>query len=352
MVVTSMAKVLFKWKSHGKIHGPQHPAILKRPLRERLPCCQCWCRRAPRCYQLITTLRFRPKVLVDVSKIDTATVLLGRRISFPVGFAPTAAQMIADQVGELGTAQAARDAGTVMIVSCLSTMSLEDIRASAPDCLLWQQTYLLSNRSLTKAIVKRAEEQNVAAIVVTVDSNADGQAASLRRKKFVLPHGLRVSCTFGICREVVAAFPSEQAEMGLRAYKNGASAVMVSNHGGRVLDDVPAALDALPEVVAAVGNRMEVYMDGGVRSGADAVKALSLGARAVFIGRPIFWGLAYRGKQGVDKVLDILRSEFNLTIRLLGVPDAKNLCTNFVVREQYYSQPLHKNSAPRQPRVD
>ncbi|XP_075559628.1 2-Hydroxyacid oxidase 2-like [Dermacentor variabilis] len=97
---------------------------------------------------------------------------------------------------------------------------------------------------------------------------------------------------------------------------------------------------------------MEVYMDGGVRSGADAVKALSIGARAVFIGRPIFWGLAYRGKQGVDKVLDILRSEFNHTIQLLGVPDAKNLCTDVVVREQYYSQTLHKNCAPRHPGVD
>ncbi|XP_054930945.1 2-Hydroxyacid oxidase 1-like [Dermacentor andersoni] len=139
------------------------------------------------------------------------------------------------------------------------------------------------------------------------------------------------------------------AEMALRAYKNGASAVMVSNHGGRVLDGDPAPIDALPEVVAAVGDRMEVYMDGGVRSGADAVKALSIGARAVFIGRPIFWGLAYRGKQGVDKVLDILRSEFNLTIQLLGVPNAKDLCNDVVVREQYYSQPLHKNCAPRRP---
>ncbi|XP_075559899.1 uncharacterized protein LOC142591456 [Dermacentor variabilis] len=137
-----------------------------------------------------TRLRFRPKVFVDVSKIDTATVLLGRRISFPVGFSPTAAQMIADRVGELGTAQAARDAGTVMIVSAMSTVSLEDIRAGAPGCLLWQHTYLFSNRSLTKSIVRRAEQQDFAAIVVTVDSHVDGQTTSLNKNQLVLPEGL------------------------------------------------------------------------------------------------------------------------------------------------------------------
>ncbi|KAL3218407.1 hypothetical protein MRX96_005917 [Rhipicephalus microplus] len=108
------------------------------------------------------------------------------------------------------------------------------------------------------------------------------------------------------------------AESALAAYQNGATAVIVSNHGGRLLDGDPATIEALPEVVAAVGDRMEVYLDGG-------------------------------GKAGVDKVLDILRSEFNRTIQLLGVPDAKNLCTDFVSREPYYTEPLHRNDPPRHP---
>ncbi|KAH7943409.1 hypothetical protein HPB52_007812 [Rhipicephalus sanguineus] len=115
-------------------------------------------------------LRFRPRSLVDVSKIHTATTVLGRRISFPVGFSPSAAHMIAHADGEFGTAQAARDAGTVMIVSAMSTASLEDIRASAPDCLLWQQMYIFRNHSLTESMIRRAEYQGFGAIVVTVDS--------------------------------------------------------------------------------------------------------------------------------------------------------------------------------------
>ncbi|XP_065303128.1 L-lactate oxidase-like [Dermacentor albipictus] len=331
-----------------------------------------------------TRLRFRPKVLVDVSKVNTATTVLGRRISFPVGFSPSAAHKIADRLGELGTARAARDAGTLMIVSAMSTTSLEDIRASVPDGLLWLQTYIFSNRSLTESLVRRAERQGFAAVVVTADSPVTGQAASLGMNKFVLPEGLSFanleaswpgkSFTFDPSSEhfvgnllspsatwddlrwlrSISTLPIVvkgvlTAGEALMAYQNGASAIMVSNHGARQLDGDPATIEALPEVVAAVGDRMEVYLDSGVRSGADAVKALSIGARAVFVGRPVLWGLAYKGKEGVDKVLDILWSEFNRTIQLLGVPDAKNLCTDFVVREQYYSQALPRNCAPKHP---
>nr|XP_050041439.2 2-Hydroxyacid oxidase 1-like [Dermacentor andersoni] len=279
---------------------------------------------------------------------------------------------------------AARDAGTLMIVSAMSTTSLEDIRANAPDCLLWQQTYIFANRSLTESLVRRAERQGFAAVVVTADSPVAGQAVSLGMNKFVLPEGLSFanleaswpgkSFTFDPSSEdfvgnllspsatwddlrwlrSISTLPIVvkgvlTAGEALTAYQNGASAILVSNHGARQLDGDPATIEALPEVVAAVGDRMEVYLDGGVRSGADAVKALSIGARAVFVGRPVLWGLAYKGKEGVDKVLDILRSEFNRTIQLLGVPDAKNLCTDFVVREQYYAQALPRNCAPKHP---
>lgn len=271
-----------------------------------------------------------------------------------------------------------------MIVSAMSTASMEDIRARVPDCLLWQQMYIFRNRSLTESMARRAAHQGFAAIVVTVDSPVSGQAVSLSKNMFVLPEGLRFanleaswpdrSFTFepskedfignllsssatwedfrwlrGLTPLPLVAKGVMTAESALMAYQSGASAVLVSNHGARQLDGDPATIEALPEVVAAVGDRMEVYLDGGVRSGADAVKAVSIGARAVFVGRPVLWGLAYNGKQGVDKVLGILRSEFNRTIQLLGVPDVKNLCTDFVVREPYYSQPLHRNCAPRHP---
>ncbi|KAL1473045.1 hypothetical protein MTO96_038965 [Rhipicephalus appendiculatus] len=303
-------------------------------------------------------LRFRPRTLVDVSRNSYWYYN-----------------------GELGTAQAARDAGTVMIVSAMSTASMEDIRASAPDCLLWQQMYIFRNRSLTKSMIRRAEHQGFAAIVVTVDSPVTGQAVSLGKNMFVLPEGLRFanleasspgrSFTFDPSKEdfignllsssatwddfrwlrTITTLPLVAkgvltAESALAAFQNGASAVLVSNHGARQLDGDPATIEALPEVVAAVGDRMEIYLDGGVRSGADAVKAVSIGARAVFVGRPVLWGARL---QRVDKVLDIFSSEFNRTIQLLGVPDANNLCTDFVVREPYYSQPLHRNCAPKQP---
>lgn len=329
-------------------------------------------------------LRFRPRSLVDVSKIDTSTTVLGHKISFPVGFSPSAAHMLSHRDGEFGTAKAARDAGTVMILSVASTVSLEDVRASAPDCLLWQQIYIFKNRTFTESIVRRAEHQGYAAIVVTVDSPVSGQSSYITKQMLQLTDGLRFANmeaswpgrpfkfahfaenTMGgllsssvtwedfrwlrsITRLPLVAKGILTAESALEAYNNGAAAVMVSTHGGRQLDEDLASIEALPEVVVAVGNRMEVYLDSGVRSGADAVKALSLGARAVFVGRPVHWGLAYNGKAGVDKVLEIFRSEFNRTIQLLGVPDAKSLCTDFIARESGYSQPLHRNCAPKNP---
>ncbi|KAH8037871.1 hypothetical protein HPB51_018359 [Rhipicephalus microplus] len=147
-------------------------------------------------------------------------------------------------------------------------------------------------------------------------------------------------------------------ESALEAYNNGAAAVMVSTHGGRQLDEDLASIEALPEVVVAVGNRMEVYLDSGVRSGADAVKALSLGARAVFVGRPVHWGLAYNVRistscfQAFAQMAWAARQLLSFTERhgtVTGVPDAKSLCTDFIARESGYSQPLHRNCAPKNP---
>ncbi|XP_077495507.1 uncharacterized protein LOC144106535 isoform X2 [Amblyomma americanum] len=332
--------------------------------------------------------RFRPRILVDVEAVNTSTTVLGRAISFPVGLSPSAAHKLANAAGEIGTAQAAQEAGTVMILSCLSTVSLEEVRASAPDCVLWQQVYIFRDRFLTESLVKRAAAQGFAAIVLTVDSPVPGDGVARLKYLAHLPEGLRsfanvqasfkniTSSTDGDHGEYPISIDSADsvtakdlqwlcalselpvvvkgvltAEAALTAYQNGAAAVMVSNHGGRQLDGTPATINALPEVVAAVADRMEVYLDGGVRSGADVAKALSLGARAVFVGRPVLWGLAYDGKHGVDNVLNILREELERTIRLLGCPDTNDLCEDFVVHEDHYLRHLRCNPSRREMRV-
>lgn len=324
--------------------------------------------------EAFTRLRFRPRMLVDVSNVNTATRLLGLSVSFPVGFSPSAAHKMADPVGEVGTAQAAQDAGTVMILGAWSSTTLEEVRASAPDCLLWQQTYIFANRSLTESLVQRAAAQGFSAIVVTVDSPVGGQVANAEKNKFSLPPGVSFanmeasapghSFTFDVNSDdfignthsanvtwkdikwlcslsdlPVVVKGVLTPESAWKAYEHGAAAILVSNHGGRQLDGDPATIEVLPDIVAAVGDRMEVYMDGGVRFGSDVVKALCLGARAVFVGRPVFWGLAYKGKEGLDELLNILKDELVRTLKLLGSPDSNDLCPAFVVREEYYSRP-------------
>ncbi|XP_065302343.1 2-Hydroxyacid oxidase 1-like [Dermacentor albipictus] len=262
-----------------------------------------------------------------------------------------------------------------MILSSLSTVTLEDVRAAVPGCLLWQQTYIFRNRSLTESLVKRAAASGFAAIVVTADSPVPGDGVLHHAYLSQLPHGLSfanlvatytdqvigcklqdtyssdmdslASATFsdiewlcGLSKLPVVVKGVLTVEAALQAHRHGAAAVIVSNHGGRQLDGTPATIDVLPEIVAAVGDKMEVYLDGGVRTGADVVKALALGAKAVFVGRPVLWGLAYDGRPGVDKVLHMLREELQHTMRLLGCSDIKDLCEEFLITRNPCSIPL------------
>ncbi|XP_049273542.1 uncharacterized protein LOC119399232 [Rhipicephalus sanguineus] len=328
-------------------------------------------------------LRFRPRMLVDVSRVSTATTLLGQPVSMPVGCAPSAMQQLAHTDGEIGTAQATEAAGTVMILSSMSTISLEEIRHKAPNCTLWLQVYIYKDRALTESLVKRAAAAGFSAIVLTADSPVFGQKIMANKYRFHLPRHLR----FGTLeRSLPTATVKNHAdfdafvddhispsvtwsdvawlrkvsglpvvmkgvltpEAAIKCYESGAAAIIVSNHGGRQLDATPASIDALPEIVDAVGDRLEVYLDSGVRTGADVVRALALGARAAFVGRPVLWGLAYNGMKGVSTVLDIYRSELERTLRLLGCPDVAELTPEFVVHKSYFSSP-HYRLRPRFP---
>jgi isopentenyl diphosphate isomerase/L-lactate dehydrogenase-like FMN-dependent dehydrogenase len=290
----------------------------------------------------------RPRVLVDVSEVTTGTTVLGREVSMPVLVAPTAFQRLAHPEGEVAAARAAAGAGTVMCQSTLSSVTPGELAAAAPGARLWFQLYWSSDRGFTSDLLASVGAAGFEAVVLTVDFPAaagrrerDLRAAfrlpddlvtpnipgSLRRQDFhnALGEIVDSSLTWRDLEWLREASPLPvvlkgilTAEDALLAAEYGAAGVIVSNHGGRQLDGVAASLDALPEVVEAVGERVEVLVDGGVRRGTDVVKALALGARAVLVGRPIVWGLAVRGEPGAREVLELFRREFRLGLTLLG----------------------------------
>ena len=311
------------------------------------------------------SLEIWPRVLVDVSQRTLATTVLGEAVTLPVLIAPTAYQRMAHPDGECATARAASAAGTLMVVSTLSTTSLEDVSASAPGPK-WFQLYVHRDRALTESLIDRAVRANYRAIVLTVDAPLLGRRLADVRNRFALPPGL----TMANFEASASARPADQRDSALanyvatrhdpsitwkdlawlrdraklplilkgivrgddarRAVDHGVDAIVVSNHGGRQLDGAPAGIDALETVVAAVGGRCEVYVDGGVRWGTDVFKALALGARAVLIGRPILWGLAVGGDVGAQRVLEILRDELSMAMALAGCADVRAIDASLV----------------------
>jgi isopentenyl diphosphate isomerase/L-lactate dehydrogenase-like FMN-dependent dehydrogenase len=291
--------------------------------------------------------QLRPRVLVDVSEVSTGVTVLGSEVSMPLLVAPTAFQRLAHPEGELATARAAASAGTVMCQSTLSSVTPEELAAAAPGARLWFQLYWSSDRGFTSELLARVLEAGFEAVVFTVDFPAAGRRERDLRAAFTLPDDLvtpnipeslqrqdfhaalgqivdttltwrdlewlRETCSLPVLLKGILS-----AEDALLAAEHGADGVIVSNHGGRQLDGVPASLDALPEVVEAVGERLEVLVDGGVRRGTDVLKALALGARAVLVGRAAVWGLAVGGEQGVREVLELLRAEIALGLTHLG----------------------------------
>ncbi|XP_023391138.1 hydroxyacid oxidase 2 [Pteropus vampyrus] len=289
--------------------------------------------------------RLRPRYLRDVSQVDTRTTVQGQEISAPICISPTSFHCLAWPDGEMSTARAAQAAGICYITSTYASCTLEDIVAAAPRGLRWFQLYVQTDRQLTQQLIQRAESLGFKALVITVDVPKTGNRRQnirnqLDLKKMLMLKDLRspkegnsalrlqmslidssfcwndLSWIQSITRLPIilkGILTKEDAELALKHKVDG---IIVSNHGGRQLDGVPASVDALPEVVAAVKGSMEVYMDGGIRTGNDVLKALALGAKCVFLGRPILWGLAYKGEHGVEEVLNMLKDEFHTSMAL------------------------------------
>ncbi|TFK08693.1 sodium-coupled neutral amino acid transporter 2 [Platysternon megacephalum] len=300
-------------------------------------------------------LRLYPRMLRDVSVMDLSTSVFGQKISMPICVGATAMQRMAHVDGETATAKACRSLGTGMMLSSWATSTIEEVAQAAPDGLHWLQLYIYKDREVTRSLVQRAERAGYKGIFVTVDTPLLGKRFDDVRNKFQLPPHLRMKNfntddlafssekgygeNSGLAVYVAQAIDPSikwedlkwlrgltslpivakgilRADDAREAVKHGVNGILVSNHGARQLDGVPATIDVLPEIVEAVEGKVEVFLDGGVRKGTDVLKALALGATAVFIGRPIIWGLVYQGEEGAKEVLQMLKEEFQLAMAL------------------------------------
>ena len=300
-------------------------------------------------------LRLRPHVLRDVAEVSTATTLLGSQAPTPLLVAPMAYHRMCHPDGEAASAAGAATAGALYVLSTQATMSVEDVAQAAPEAVRWFQVYVVRDRGWTAELVARAAAAGYRALVLTVDVPLLGNRLRDLRNDFRLPTGLKPAnappAAASRQRELAVDVLAQAGQfdpaltpetIGWLAERSGlpvvvkgvlrgddaaacvdagAAGIVVSNHGGRQLDTVVATADALAEVVAAVGDRAEVYVDGGVRRGTDVVKALALGARAVLVGRPVLWGLAVGGAAGVERVLSGLAGELRLAMALCGATE-------------------------------
>jgi 4-hydroxymandelate oxidase len=311
-------------------------------------------------------LALLPRVLRGSGPPELAVTLLGCRTTMPILVAPTAFHRLAHPDGECATARGAGAAGAIMIVSMASTVAVDEVAAAtretagAADANLWFQLYVQPDLGFTAAVVQRAEAAGCKALVVTVDSPVFGNRERDLRNGFLdLPEGM---CCENL-REPLAdgrrgpARPIEfspelswdhvdwlrktttlpialkglmHPEDARLAVQHGVDGLLVSNHGGRQLDTVPAAIELLPAIAEAVEERVPLVLDGGIRRGTDVVKALALGATAVAVGRPVVWGLAVDGAEGVAGVLDMLRAELARALALCGCASPRDVTRDLV----------------------
>jgi isopentenyl diphosphate isomerase/L-lactate dehydrogenase-like FMN-dependent dehydrogenase len=303
--------------------------------------------------------RLRPRVLTDVSAIDTSTRLLGADSRLPVGTAPMAYQHFAHPDAEAATSRAAARAGVLFCLSTMSSRSLDEVADAADEAgggPRWFQLYVHRDRGLSEELVRRATVAGYKALVLTVDLPVAGLRERDERNRFAYPQQFgnfvrpeQVAAVVGGFNDASLSWDDMPwlrglselplvvkgiltAEDAALAVEHGAQGVWVSNHGGRQLDRTPATVDVLAEVVDAVGGRVEVYVDGGIRRGVDVLTAIALGARGVFIGRPLGYALAADGEAGVGRAFEILAAELRTDMALLGVTALDQLTREHVIR--------------------
>lgn len=319
-------------------------------------------------------LRIRPRVLNSGSTRDLSVSLFGDRYSMPIGISPTAMQRMAHPEGEVANAKGAASRGVGFTLSTIATSSIEQVAAGTPGSPKWFQLYIYRDRKLTESLVRRAEQAGYKAIVLTVDAPMFGLRRADMRNKFSLPPHLVLANFEGRLATGVQSqggsgineYIKEQLDPTLSwddvkwlvnftklpvivkgiltkedaiiAADMGVQGIWVSNHGARQLDSVPASIEALPEIVRAVGDRTTVVIDGGVTEGTDVFKAIALGAKMVFFGRPALWGLAVNGQEGVEHVLDLLRKELDIAMALAGCQKIEDITKDHVVHESMYAK--------------
>jgi 4-hydroxymandelate oxidase len=286
-------------------------------------------------------IRLRPRVLVDVSSVDTGIKLFDQELPFPILLAPTGAQGLIHPDGDLEVVRGATAGQALLVISSSASLRVEEVARQA-EGPVWFQLYVQRDRGFTKDLMQRAEGAGCRAICVTVDSPTHGVRDRERRGKSGLPERplpnfsaknyldptlswkdidwLRSFAKTPVLLKGI--LNPEDAETGLRA---GVDGIIVSNHGGRNLDTTPATADALPQIVERVAGRVPVIVDGGIRRGTDILKALALGAAAVQIGRPYLYGLGVAGAEGVARVIAILREEFEMAMMLTGRPSIASI---------------------------
>ncbi|XP_065866990.1 peroxisomal (S)-2-hydroxyacid oxidase GLO4-like isoform X1 [Euphorbia lathyris] len=307
-------------------------------------------------------ITFRPRVLVDVSTISMSTTILGHTISSPIMIAPTAMHKLAHPQGEIATARAAAACNTIMVLSFSSSCNLEEVAASC-NAVRFFQLYVYKRRDIAANLVQRAERNGYKAIVLTADTPRLGRREADIKNRMIVPQLKNLEGLFSI--EVASekgskleAFANETIdatlswkdvtwlksitslpilikgiltrEDAMKAIEVGVGGIIVSNHGARQLDYSPATISALEEVVDAVGGKVPVLLDGGVRRGTDVFKALALGAKAVLVGRPVIYGLAVNGENGARKVIEMLKDELELTMALSGCPTLEHITRNHI----------------------
>jgi len=312
-------------------------------------------------------IQLRPRVLVDVSRIDLTTSVVGQSTATPVLIAPVALQRAVHPEGELATARAAAAAGAIMVLSTMSSCTIEEV-AEAAAGPKWFQLYVNPDRTITESLVRRAEACGYSVLCLTVDAPYLGRRERDLRNLLQFPPDVTYrnlerdvdlsGVAMGDQGSALAAAAVRLINPGMTwadvdwlrsltnlpllikgiltpedarlAVEHGVAGIVVSNHGGRQLDTVPATIEVLPEIVDAVQGRVEILVDGGFRRGTDVLKALALGAKAVLIGRPYIWGLAVGGEAGVSRVLGLLKTELELALALCGCASVVDIDQNLV----------------------